>query len=124
MPFGSAALTNIMARKKTRAAKAESQIKKASSRLSGEETNGAAENEFPGVHIINRQDAESHFGTSATKASDENIQPATNSLKTEVRLHLDERIWQRAQEAARQAGLGTPEYVERALERFRSDTAK
>lgn len=124
MPFGSAALTNIMARKKTRAAKVELQTKRASARLSGEETNGAAENEFPGVHIINRQDAESHFGTSATKASDENIPPATSSPKTEVHLRLDERIWQGAQAAARQAGLEPPEYVERALERFRDDSAK
>lgn len=113
-----------MAKKKTGVKKNESRTKGSSARVSGREAGDAAEAEVSGVHVINRQDIENHFGASETKRSDVNVQPAPNRPKTEVHLHLDEQVWQQAQAAARLAGLELPEYVERALERFTSDSAK
>ena len=115
-----------MTKKKTGAKKNESSIKGASANSPikpGKETEGT-ENEILGVHVINRQDVESHFGTSETKTDGKSGQPTAQSPKTDVNLELDEQIWQRAQASAEEAGLEVSEYVEQALEKFMQDSAK
>ena len=110
-----------MAKKKTESKKNESQTK----RSSGKEKSNPA-NESLGVHLINRQDAESHFGASEIKKDDgESGQTAAkNRPKTEIRMEIDERVWRQARVSAEKMGLELPQYVERALERFNEDDAK
>jgi hypothetical protein len=98
--------------------------------------------EIPGIHIINDQDIEGHFGKSdveeLARAKSKTIQAAerkTSSIRTDastairrpkaaVNLQLEKQVWGQATEDAKRLGLEISRYVELALERYRNDGEK
>ena len=114
-----------MTKKKTKEGSGKAEIESASterpSRKSNNKPDGGAVKEFMGVHVINSQDIENHFGTSETK---ESVQPAVNRPKADVHLHLDAQVWQEAQTAAASAKMELSQYVEMALNRFKDVSVK
>lgn len=115
-----------MTKKKTKAhSKSESDaarsIGKSNKKRGGDDT---AE-EFTGVHVISSQDTARHFGKAATAMSKRaQSQSAANRRKADVHLQLDERIWRQAETEAARLGMEMSEYLELALENFKSRPAK
>lgn len=81
---------------------------------------GGTEKEFRGVHTINPKDIENHFGAPDAEPNKESGQSSANAGKADVRLQLDEQIWQKAKLEAARLGLEFAKYVELALDRFKS----
>lgn len=116
-----------MTKKKTKEGSGKARVKSQSAarptRKSNKKTDDAVK-ELMGVHVINSQDIENHFGTSETESGNESEQSSARRPKTDVRLQLDAQIWQEAQTAAARAKLELAQYVESALARFKDDPAK
>jgi hypothetical protein len=113
-----------MTKKKTKEGSGKARIEGASAERPSRKSNKKPDDtvkEFMGVHVINLQDIENHFGTSETK---ESVQPAANRPKADVHLHLDAQVWQEAQTAAADAKMELSHYVEMALNRFKDVSVK
>ena len=66
--------------------------------------NATNSGDIPYVHIINSKDIESHFGTARTQRR-----------KVDVKLLIDENIWQRTTQLAAESGIEISLFVEAAL---------
>lgn len=78
--------------------------------------------EFPQVHIIT--DKAEHLGISAPESKREDNQSETIARKADVRLQIDELIWNEAEKKAARSSIKMPEYVEKALVQYNNPEAR